>query len=245
MSSYCRTSRIAVWNLGFVSDLYKGVTDITVVLNSTGDVCGFTAYYPVENQIMFVFRGTKGLDFKNWMSNLDFLSIDYPGCSGCKVHGGFYKAYLQIQQGMISSGKRLVEKYPNAKKIVTGHSLGGALAVHASLDIVKNFGPIDEFYTFGQPRVGNENFANYVNVLVPGNFHSRLTNNRDPVPHLPLINMGFFHIDREVHYENGSFKICGLGEDKTCANSHLDLNILDHLSYMGKNLIPYFITCNL
>ena len=123
--------------------------------------------------------------------------------------------------------------------------LGGALAVHAGVDIVRNFGPVDEFYTFGQPRVGNQEFASYVNVLVPGSFNSRVTHNKDPVPHLPLLAMGFFHIDREVFYDSdGGYKVCVGGEDSSCSNYQLNVNILDHLNYMGVELLPYMIACN-
>ena len=246
MASYCLPSKISEWDLGFVSDLYPGVTEVTVVINSTGNECGFTAYYPAQNEILFVFRGTEMLSIQNWIDDLDFFSIDYPGCSGCTVHQGFYNTYLEIKDIIISSAKSLYAKHSNARKIVTGHSLGGALAVHASIDIVNAFGPIDEFYTYGQPRVGNEQFAQYVNVMVPGDFNSRVTHNRDPVPHLPLINMGFFHIDTEVFYNvDGSFSICKVGEDQSCSDNQLDIDILDHLQYMGKDLVPYMLACNL
>ena len=43
MASYCAPKRIAEWNIGYVSALYPKVTDITVILNNTGNNCGFTA----------------------------------------------------------------------------------------------------------------------------------------------------------------------------------------------------------
>lgn len=39
--------------------------------------------------------------------------------------------------------------------MVTGFSLGSALAVFGALDLAMIFGKVDEFYSFGQPRVGN------------------------------------------------------------------------------------------
>ena len=51
----------------------------------------------------------------------------------------------------------------------TGHSLGGALAVHAAMDVlITDIRPDSEFkiYTFGQPRVGNKKFEGYLKSRV-------------------------------------------------------------------------------
>ena len=46
--------------------------------------------------------------------------------------------------------------------MVTGHSLGGALASIASVDIHKNVGVVNSVYTFGQPRVNNYIMASFL-----------------------------------------------------------------------------------
>ena len=247
MGSYCKPSYISAWDLGFVSDLYPKVTDITVIINSTGNAAGFTAYNPQENEVLIVFRGTEPLSIKNWIDDLDFIFTDYPGCAGCRVHEGFYHTYLEIRDTILNSARILFAKYPTSKKLVTGHSLGGALAVHASIDIIKNFGPIDEFYTYGSPRVGNLEFATHSNTLVKGSFNTRITHYKDPVPHLPLESWGFFHVDREVYYsqDNSEFTVCIPGEDDQCSNSMLDIFVGDHLNYMGKDMILYYLGCQI
>lgn len=52
---------------------------------------------------------------------------DYELCKGCKVHRGFYKMWNDQKEQVIASIYKLVNKYPNAKLAVTGHSLGAAL----------------------------------------------------------------------------------------------------------------------
>lgn len=247
MGSYCKPSRISAWDLAFVSDLYPRVTDITVIINSTGNAAGFTAYNPDGDEVMIVFRGTEPLSIKNWIDDIDTFFTDYPSCAGCKVHEGFYHTYLDIQQSILKAAKSLFAKYPTSRKLVTGHSLGGALAVHASVDIIANFGEIDEFYTYGSPRVGNQAFADFTNSKIKGNFNSRITHNRDPVPHLPLESWGFIHVDREVYYngDSSSYTICQPGEDQSCSNGHLDINVLDHLNYMGRDITAFYLTCQL
>jgi predicted lipase len=48
---------------------------------------------------------------------------------------------------------------------VTGHSLGGALALLGAIDIKMYFGihsKLMKLYTFGQPRVGDKAFSDWV-----------------------------------------------------------------------------------
>ena len=99
------------------------------------------------------FRGT--VDIQNWIANLDAAQVSYPGCKSCMIHQGFYNAYQSVSGYVKANIEKLQGKYPNSKIFVTGFSLGGALATIAALDIKKAFGKVDEFYTFGQPRVGN------------------------------------------------------------------------------------------
>jgi predicted lipase len=50
-------------------------------------------------------------------------------------------------------------KHPGAPIFVTGHSLGGALAVIAALDLKLSLNVKVTVYTYGQPRVGNAKFS--------------------------------------------------------------------------------------
>ena len=53
-------------------------------------------------------------------------------------------------------------------------------------------------YTYGQPRVGNKQFAHFYNT---GKHVSwRVTHWHDSVPHLPLEWQGFWHTATEVFY---------------------------------------------
>ena len=49
----------------------------------------------------------------------------------------------------------------------------------------KNGINVDFFYTFGSPRVGDDQFRFYVKNLYSG-FKARVVNKHDPVPHLPM-----------------------------------------------------------
>lgn len=48
-------------------------------------------------------------------------------------------------------------------------------------------------YTLGSPRVGNREFVHWFDHNRKG-VHYRITNNKDPVPHMPMTETGFKHI---------------------------------------------------
>lgn len=69
---------------------------------------------------------------------------------------------------------------------LTGHSLGGALASLTAVKLVlQNVTTSDKLklITFGQPRVGEKNFSDFHDRLIPYGF--RVTHRLDLVPHIP------------------------------------------------------------
>jgi len=77
----------------------------------------------------------------------------------------------------------LLQSHPRAKLALTGHSLGGALATLAAIDLKSRLGlPVDSLYTFGCPRCMNAALASHSAALIPT--VRRMTHWRDVVPHV-------------------------------------------------------------
>jgi len=96
--------------------------------------------------------------------------------------------------------------------LFTGHSLGGALATFAILDIKNTLKPPGtlKFYSFGSPRIGNDVFTDYFMNTLP-NVYQRVTHYTDVVVQIPPRQMGFNHAGNEVWYYNDKgldLKIC-------------------------------------
>ncbi|CAJ0596874.1 unnamed protein product [Cylicocyclus nassatus] len=84
---------------------------------------------------------------------------------------------------------------------ITGHSLGGALAsLAASYLVEKRFAPSSKIklMTFGQPRTGDEEFADRFNKTIDYAF--RVIHANDGVPHVPPEKFGYRHHKQEVYY---------------------------------------------
>ena len=235
-ASYCSPSNIKVWDVSTTAALYPNVQQIHVFTNSTGDNLGFSAYDPNTDSIFLVFRGSDNIE--NWIENLDTVMTSYPFCSGCQVHAGFYAAYNDIRADVVSIMTSMRQQYPNSQMIVTGHSLGAAIATLAYVDLYSQLGSVDYLYTFGSPRVGDDSFAKYVNEQLDKGFKARITHYEDIIVHLPFYSWGFTHIDQEIFYNEPSttYTLCKLGEeDPDCAYqfSLISASVSDHQNYMG------------
>lgn len=147
---------------------YDGKDHATRVL---GTEVGGTAYIS--------FAGTEnGTDAKIDMSIGDKQVPEEWGLSVRKIraHAGFVNLYSKIRAKVLA----LAERHPTDAPIVCcGHSLGGALATLAAMDLAAK-GRVVHMYSFGAPQVGDAAFAVAFDAGVP---HAvRVVNPFDPVP---------------------------------------------------------------
>ena len=112
---------------------------------------------------------------------------------GVKVHAGFFRAYTPIRTVLFESLEGLLKKRKRPVYI-TGHSLGGALALMATAELANHDeaavrDSIAACYTFGCPKAGDRSFDQYVKVPL-----YRITNGVDIVPAVPPVILGYRHV---------------------------------------------------
>jgi triacylglycerol lipase len=109
--------------------------------------------------------------------DLDIRWVDAQG--GGRIHRGFRDGLNEIWTDLRS---RLESLATSGRALwITGHSLGGALALLAAARI-ERFAEAHGVYVFGAPRIGDKGFAK---EYAPRAF--RFLNNNDLVPHLPPV----------------------------------------------------------
>ncbi len=156
--------------------LKKELSLLNIRLIKTFDTNGTQAIIvSTDDYYVLAFRGTEATSIRDIKSDLDAKIIDCD--SGGKIHRGFSKAFSEVH---FEIQKYLDNELKDDKEIfITGHSLGGALATVASKKL-KNKN-IPACYTFGSPRVGDEDWMS--NFKTP---MYRLVNSADPVTIMPL-----------------------------------------------------------
>lgn len=119
-----------------------------------------------------------------------------PKCENCTVHTGFYSSWLNTRKVILPDLTEAIQKYPNYTLTLVGHSLGGAVAALAGLDLLAR-GWDPRVTTFGEPRIGNAELMAYLNTRFnittdhdANKFH-RVTHTSDPIPLLPLAEWGY------------------------------------------------------
>lgn len=98
-------------------------------------------------------------------------------CPDCKAHAAVLNAWNSIEPASTTVLNEAMAQYPNYKFVIVGHSLGAAIAQLAFNGFVSQGYAVRAAYTYGQFRVGNPAFADFVDKLsgssndTIGNYH--------------------------------------------------------------------------
>ena len=176
------------------------------------------------------YRGTEPDRPEDIAADLD-IPLDVVPWGPARAHGGFLGQLMQTPLDVFGVAVHAARDVP---LIITGHSLGGALAVIAASKLRARSVSIAGVYTFGAPRPGDALLARSI-AHVPV---WRVVRSADVVSRRPelLVLKGYRHagdlryIDRQGHLARGPGELARL-IDRTCARikSRRPLRVaLDH-----------------
>ncbi|EPE09727.1 triacylglycerol lipase fgl2 [Ophiostoma piceae UAMH 11346] len=204
------------------------------------DSCGYIAVDDAAREIVVAFRGTYSI--ANTVADLSTIPqkyVPYPGgggddddddddgptCTNCTVHMGFLASWestrdiilptiINMRNASLSSSSSSSSPSPPYRVHLVGHSLGGAVAALAGLEMKAALGWADVVATtFGEPRVGNAGLARFVedvfgldtnHTTAADAAYRRVTHKNDPVPLLPLDEWGYRSHAGEIFISKGS-----------------------------------------
>jgi predicted lipase len=210
-----------------------------ILYDSETDLQGYVGILKSKSTIYVVFRGSSSK--LNWKADFEIIRTNYytyPECK-CSVHSGFYKATINIKDKAIEYVLNLQKKYKYKNVIVTGHSLAAAVGQLIGLELTAS-NIENQVYNFGQPRIGNDKYSNFVNIVMDKKIY-RITHNKDIVPHTPPRNIGYMHSCKEIFEDKYGYLIeCSSDdcEDPNCSDqfSLSQTNTNDHSYYLGHYL---------
>ena len=130
-----------------------------------------------DRTVVVAFRGTNQDELRDWL--IDARITSDPVQHG-RIHRGFYRATQGLLKGIVEA----VKEHGGETKLVwvTGHSLGGAMALVFTYECIAS-GGIEPagLVTFGQPLVVNGRLAHFMNSKLKGKY-LRFVHGADIVP---------------------------------------------------------------
>ena len=128
-----------------------------------------------RGMLVLAFRGTEK-SLGDWRTDLRAKLVPArderkPGL----IHQGFQESYYAVEAQV----EKALGRFPGEPLYLTGHSLGGALAVVATRFL--DAGSLAACYTFGSPRIGDLSLAAEFKTPI-----YRIVNAADTVPRLPF-----------------------------------------------------------
>lgn len=122
--SACNCPKVEAANASTMLEFTRG---------TPADDSGFVAVDDKNRLIVVAFRGS--LSISNWKVDLQVWMTSIRWCEGCKAHTGFWQAWQEIREKIIPLIGRARSEHPDYRVIVTGHSLGAAIATLAATEL--------------------------------------------------------------------------------------------------------------
>lgn len=135
-----------------------------------------------DTHAVLAFRGTDPITLPNWVTDVVVRLVEREHYDG-RVHLGF-SSVLKRTWGEVAHVLEAVDGKPI---FLTGHSMGGALAVLSACRMAKVDRPPAAVYTFGSPRIGDAAFCEGYSIPT-----YRIVNRLDIVPEMPLASVRKF-----------------------------------------------------
>ncbi len=164
-----------------------------------------------EDYLIIAFRGSD--NFKAIVDSVRFPPTQESVILGEPVHGGFFE-YLDAKDASGNTLWNVVEQarknylagHPSAKVFMTGHSLGGSVALLGAGRLLEKDedSHLRALYTFGQSRVAGEGFISKIEDKLKQRYFRVINKGDGLAKHAPFLG-GFIHPEHQAMlFPNGT-----------------------------------------
>ncbi|KAJ7132299.1 lipase [Mycena epipterygia] len=213
-AAYCAANATAAWSCGGSCEVNADFKPVASGGDGTSVQYWFVGYSPSLRTVVVSHEGTNTSSILPIVTDITFIqeklnSTLFPGLdSEIRVHSGFAGEQAKTAEAVLAAVNTTLNTYNTSNVTVTGHSLGAALALLDSVYLSLHLPSVNlTTIGYGLPRVGNKDFADYVDA------HNlsltRITNKKDPVPGVPEQVLGYEHPSGELHIQDtGAWNSC-------------------------------------
>lgn len=217
-------------------DILTRYKNYRVYINEINEIKYFVLYDDIKKEQYISIRGTS--NSHNALQDINFLK-DKSYRLGIELHTGFHRSAEMIADDLLSRLDKTCTTW------VTGHSLGGGVALNVAWYLDHSGHTIAECITFGQPKITDSHGIRKMRGKIK---LTRVVNETDVVPLVPPSGT---HINRYAHLgemikllDNG--KYCFLEEPNSLnfgVNSFWLWTARESFSFyaMGKELPDHFM----
>lgn len=168
-----------------------GIVGSERILDEVTDTCGM-AYFTADT-LYIAFQGSESR--QDWLNDFKIIKAEH---AGIRAHRGF----AMCARAVIKRVKAIIAALPDHRIVLTGHSLGGAIAVLVAVALRPEALKV---ITFGQPRVSTRR---ELQLALYGEY-IRVVNGSDVVARSPWL--GYSHAGTLLYLTNTQRKIVDPG----------------------------------
>ncbi|KJZ78139.1 hypothetical protein HIM_02177 [Hirsutella minnesotensis 3608] len=227
----------------------RGITILKRFDDRPTDTEGLLARDELRNELIVAFRPSTSIrDFAAEAQDMKLVPYESPGirgCNNCLVRNERLKRWNSVAGDTITSVQSALQQFPGAKVIVVGHSTGGDMMPLAAMSLVGNGIPVTG-YAFGASRVGNKEFADFVDRQSLPRTMFRVVNMDDASAHITTPEQGYRHHSTEFWEQTSDYTAattfrCDGQEAPDCSLTKKNKGIFGsgltaaHFTYFGVN----------
>jgi len=218
-TAYCDPSVTKAWTCGTNCNANSDFIPVASGGDGSSVQFWYVGYSPSQSTVVVAHQGTDTSQIEALATDAEIVrgSLDstlFPGIdSSVGVHDGFRDEQAKTATQVLAAVQSAISAHGATKVTVVGHSLGAAIALLDGIYLPLHISGVTfKTITYGMPRVGNQEFADYVDAHIS---LTHINNREDAVPIVPGRFLGYHHPSGEVHIQDSGAWLACPGQDNT------------------------------